>query len=98
MFWLCTYLGHAKISDTYWYLSGVPELMDIVGAKFERFALSKPTSPTFATLVQEFFTDYMVQQRALSPRTVASYRDTFVLLLRFAEKQLGKALIGEEAA
>ncbi len=39
MFWLCTYLGHAKISDTYWYLSGVPELMDIVGAKFEQFAL-----------------------------------------------------------
>jgi integrase/recombinase XerC len=39
LFWLCTYLGHAKISDTYWYLTGVPELMDIVGAKFERFAL-----------------------------------------------------------
>lgn len=53
--------------------------------------MSKPASPTFATLVQEFFTDYMVQQRALSPRTVASYRDTFVLLLRFAEKQMGKA-------
>ena len=53
--------------------------------------MSKPASPTFATLVQEFFTDYMVQQRALSPCTVASYRDTFVLLLRFAEKQLGKA-------
>jgi site-specific recombinase XerD len=52
--------------------------------------MSKPASPTFATLVQEFFTDYMVQQRALSPCTVASYRDTFVLLLRFAEKQLGK--------
>ena len=40
MFWLCTYLGHAKITDTYWYLTGVPELMDIVGAKFERFALA----------------------------------------------------------
>ena len=53
--------------------------------------MNKSTSPTFATLVQEFFTDYMVQQRALSPRTVASYRDTFVLLLRFAEQQLGKA-------
>ena len=37
MFWLCTYLGHAKISDTYWYLSGVPELMDTIGARFERF-------------------------------------------------------------
>lgn len=53
--------------------------------------MSKLASPTFASLVQEFFTDYMVQQRALSPCTVASYRDTFVLLLRFAEKQLGKA-------
>ena len=38
MFWLCTYLGHAKISDTYWYLSGVPELMDTIGARFEQFA------------------------------------------------------------
>ena len=53
--------------------------------------MSKPTSPTFASLVQEFFTDYMVQQRALSPCTVAAYRDTFVLLLRFAQKHLGKA-------
>lgn len=38
MFWLCTYLGHAKISDTYWYLTGVPELMEWVGSNFERFA------------------------------------------------------------
>ena len=50
--------------------------------------MSRQTTPTFAGLVQEFFTDYMVQQRALSPRTVASYRDTFVLLLRFAEDKL----------
>jgi site-specific recombinase XerD len=48
--------------------------------------MSSKTAPTFAGLVQEFFTDYMVQQRALSPRTVASYRDTFVLLLGFGEK------------
>lgn len=38
IFWLCTYLGHAKISDTYWYLTGVPELMEWVGSNFERFA------------------------------------------------------------
>ena len=60
--------------------------------------MSKPASPTFASLVQEFFTDYMVHQRALSPCTVASYRDTFVLLLRFAEKQLGKAPISVQLA
>lgn len=46
-------------------------------------------SPTFAALVQEFFGPYMLQQRALSPRTVASYRDTFVLLLRYADDSLG---------
>lgn len=37
MLWLCTYLGHAKISDTYWYLTGVPELMAIAGRAFEAF-------------------------------------------------------------
>jgi site-specific recombinase XerD len=51
--------------------------------------MSRQTSPTFATLVQEFFGTYMLQQRALSPRTVASYRDTFVLLLRYAEEVIG---------
>lgn len=35
---LATYLGHAKVSDTYWYLSGVPDLLALVGARFERFA------------------------------------------------------------
>jgi len=38
MLLLCTYLGHAKISDTYWYLSGVPELMGIAGRMYEEYA------------------------------------------------------------
>ncbi|MCL1861150.1 MAG: tyrosine-type recombinase/integrase [Proteobacteria bacterium] len=37
VYWLCTYLGHGKISSTYWYLSGVPELMDLISARFESF-------------------------------------------------------------
>ncbi len=41
MFWLCTYMGHAKISDTYWYLTGTPELMESVGVRFERFVLQE---------------------------------------------------------
>ena len=44
LFWLCTYLGHAKISDTYWYLTGIPELMDSIGTRFERFAAPGETS------------------------------------------------------
>jgi len=42
------------------------------------------------TLVQKFFTDRLIAQRRVSPHTVASYRDTFRLLLRFAQKELGK--------
>lgn len=34
---LSTYLGHANISNTYWYLTGVPELMALAGSKFEHF-------------------------------------------------------------
>lgn len=35
---LSTYVGHAKMSDTYWYLTGVPDLMAIAGKRFENFA------------------------------------------------------------
>lgn len=35
---LSTYLGHVKPSDTYWYLTAVPELMEVVNQKFARFA------------------------------------------------------------
>src|SRR5258706_5308828 len=46
--------------------------------------------PSFAALVQAFFAEHLTQQRAVSPRTVASYRDAFVLFLDFAERQLHK--------
>jgi integrase len=39
---LATYLGHAKVSDTYWYLSAIPELMAVTSQRFERFARSEP--------------------------------------------------------
>ena len=44
MYWLSTYLGHAKISDTYWYLTGVPELMAVAGSRFEQFACDTNTA------------------------------------------------------
>ena len=47
--------------------------------------------PSFAALVQAYFGEYLTQQRALSPQTIAAYRDGFVLFLDFAEKRLGKA-------
>lgn len=35
---LAAYLGHVVVSDVYWYLSAVPELMSIVADRFEDFA------------------------------------------------------------
>jgi len=35
---LSTYMGHAEIFYTYWYLTGVPELMAITARRFEQFA------------------------------------------------------------
>lgn len=34
---LSVYMGHAKVSDTYWYLTGIPKLMRILSNKFENF-------------------------------------------------------------
>lgn len=51
--------------------------------------IALPTA-TFADLVQDFFSKWLVQQRNLSARTVASYRDTFKLLLRFLHAFVGK--------
>ncbi len=34
---LSTYVGHAMVTNTYWYLTGVPELMALAAAKFEAF-------------------------------------------------------------
>jgi integrase len=36
---LSAYLGHAKVTDTYWYLTGVPELLALAGSRFEQFSV-----------------------------------------------------------
>lgn len=49
------------------------------------------SSSSFPALLQSFFTERLIRQRCASPNTIASYRDTFRLLLRFGAEQLGKA-------
>lgn len=49
------------------------------------------TTISFQTLVQGFFTDRLYRQRQASPHTIASYRDTFRLLLHFASNRLRTA-------
>lgn len=35
--YLSTYLGHVKVTDTYWYLTGTPELLRLSSGNFEKF-------------------------------------------------------------
>ncbi len=34
---LSTYIGHAMVTNTYWYLTGIPQLMAVAAEKFETF-------------------------------------------------------------
>jgi integrase/recombinase XerD len=45
----------------------------------------------FPVLLQSFFTTRLMAQRKVSLHTIASYRDTFRLLLQFSQKRLRKA-------
>ncbi|BAB54692.1 tyrosine-type recombinase/integrase [Mesorhizobium japonicum] len=40
MLYVSTYVGHVAVTYTYWYLTGIPELMTVVGQRFEAFAES----------------------------------------------------------
>lgn len=52
-------------------------------------AKRQPSAPAFPSLLQGFFCQRLIAQRNASARTVASYRDAFTLLLRYAEAQTG---------
>ena len=50
-----------------------------------------PPETSFPILLQQFFLERLIQQRNASAQTVAAYRDSFRLLLQFAQRRLGKA-------
>lgn len=48
------------------------------------------STATLAALLESFFTQRLMSQRQASPHTISSYRDTFRLLLLFAQRRLHK--------
>jgi integrase/recombinase XerD len=50
----------------------------------------KTGNGVISPLVQSFFTDHLVRQRRASPQTVASYRDTFRLLIQHLSRTTDK--------
>jgi integrase/recombinase XerD len=49
------------------------------------------STSSFPALLEAFFTDRLMRQRQASPHTIISYRDTFRLLLLYAQQRLRKA-------
>ena len=49
------------------------------------------TLTSLSVLLQAFFTERLMNERRASPHTIASYRDTFRLLLAFAQQHIKKA-------
>jgi integrase/recombinase XerD len=49
-------------------------------------------TPTFDTLIQDFFCRQLIDQQGVSPRTVEAYRDTFRLLLAYLPQHLCKPM------
>jgi integrase/recombinase XerD len=48
-----------------------------------------PPDGLLGSALEQYFCGYLINQRQLSPRTIASYRDTFKLLLAFLEQARG---------
>ncbi len=52
------------------------------------------TKPDLATLIRNFFEQYLISQRGLSGHTVLAYRDTWKLLLQFVSRRHSKTCVG----
>jgi site-specific recombinase XerD len=60
--------------------------------------MSDPSILKLPELIRQFFCQRLCAERHLSSATVASYRDSFCLLLEFAAKQTGRSALVERIA
>ena len=86
---LQAYMGHSSISDTAYYLRLTAESYPQIAARVQREyggivppVTGRPAMATdFAVALRRFLTSYLAGLRGCSPATIASYRDTFKLLI-----------------
>ena len=86
---LSTYLGHVDPAATFWYLSAAPELLALAAERLEQ-ADGRTVMTALAPTLEAFFTSRLINEKGVSPHTIAAYRDTFRLLLAFAQQRTGK--------
>ena len=86
---LSTYLGHVDPARRTGTWRPSRSCSTLISRRLEQLpggALMTALAPA----LQAFFTERLITQRNASPQTIAAYRDTFRLLLRFAHEQTGK--------
>ena len=86
---LATYLGHADIANTYWYLGGHPGADDAGrrggGRDAPRWG---GRMTTIAPLMTSFLREHMPVEQGYSPHTCETYAHAFRLLFIFASERL----------
>jgi len=75
---LSAYLGHAHVTDTYWYLQSTP-----VRARSPR-----PAMTSLAPYLSIFLREHLPKERRASQHTCEAYAQSFQLLLGFAASRL----------
>jgi hypothetical protein len=84
---LSVYLGHASIANTYWYLEATPVLLRDTGC--QRATFSRRSGMTaLAPHLSAYLREHLPRERAVSPHTVKTYANCFVLLVQFAADRL----------
>ncbi len=95
---LQAHMGHTKPRHTFWYLQAVPELLLAASDHMLRAAAREAGRPRtagedimsdLAPILQGFFRVKLMQHKDASPHTIASYRDTWRLLLHYAQQATG---------
>ncbi len=84
---LSTWLGHVDPASTYCYLTGAPELLELIADRLDRRGGRAMTA--LAPLLEAFFTNGR-SGNVRRAHTVAPYRDSFCLLLRFAQQRTSR--------
>src|SRR5438046_1591545 len=81
----CPYLRHLLVSQRH-----APATTPGVASDgtSRRRAAAMNSASSFPALLEAFFTDRLMRQRHASAHTIVSYRDTFRLLLQYAQRRL----------
>ena len=89
---LSTYLGHTSPNHTYWYMEAVPELLALASERAEWFFSEgeEHENASASHLPAAILHRAPRQPAPGQPHTVASYRDTFRLLLTHASERLAR--------